>query len=269
MPPDTRRVVTPRFVLGVILVLMGIALTLDQLGVVPAHHLMRFWPAALIVLGLSILQRGRRRGAVTGVVLVIAGTWLLLNTLGLVSLNLWEFLWPLILVVIGARIMMRSQRDSSEDQRPPSVASVSCPFPPPPASAASAGPSTASSAFAPASTSGPNAGFPDHTSVFSLMSSCRRRWANAIFRSAEATCLMGGCHLDLRNATMGPDGTAQIEVFVIMGGINLNVPPNWTVISHVTALLGGIDDKTHTPANPTQQLILRGTVVMGGIEITN
>lgn len=101
------------------------------------------------------------------------------------------------------------------------------------------------------------------------MSSCRRRWANAIFRSGEATCLLGGCHLDLRNATMGPDGTAQIEVFVIMGGINISVPPNWTVVSHVTPLLGGIDDKTRTPSTPTQQLILRGTVVMGGIEITN
>jgi predicted membrane protein len=251
MPPDSRRIITPRFIVGVFLVLMGIALTLDQLGVVPAHHLMRYWPAVLIVLGLSILQRGSKHGAVTGVVLVIAGTWLLLNTLGLVSLNLWEFLWPLILVVIGARIMMRSRRSSSVDEpTTPSASSMSCPLPS--SSASSTG-----------------AGFPDHTSVFSLMSSCRRRWANATFRSAEVTCLMGGCHLDLRNASMGADGTAQIEVAVIMGGINICVPTNWTVVSHVTPLLGGIDDKTRAPPAATQQLILHGTVVMGGIEITN
>jgi predicted membrane protein len=261
LPPDPRRMTTPRFVLGVFLVLMGISLTLDQLGVVPAHHLMRFWPAILIVLGLSILQRGRRHGAVTGLVMIIAGTWLLLNTLGLVSLNLWEFLWPLILVVIGARIMMRSHRESSMDQQPPPPGSSN----PSPVAPSPAGPSAFSS-----SPGGSAAGFPDHTSIFSFMSSCRRRWANAPFRSAEATCLLGGFHLDLRNAVMGPDGSAQIEVLVVMGGINISVPPNWTVVSHVTPLLGGIDDKTRTtPSTPTQQLILRGTVVMGGIEITN
>jgi predicted membrane protein len=269
LPPDPRRMTTPRFVLGVFLVLMGIALTLDQLGVVPAHHMMRFWPAVLIVLGFSILQRGRRHGAVTGLVMIVAGTWLLLNTLGLVSLNLWQFFGPLILVVIGARIMMRSHRESSTEQRPPpSTSSNPSPFGPSPSSPSS--PPGPSAAFSSSPNSGPAAGFPDHTSIFSFMSSCRRRWANAPFRSAEATCLLGGFDLDLRNALMGPDGSAQIEVLVVMGGIKISVPPNWTVVSHVTPLLGGIDDKTRTlSSTPTQQLILRGTVVMGGIEITN
>jgi predicted membrane protein len=287
LPPDPRRMTTPRFVLGVFLVLMGISLTLDQLGVVPAHHLMRFWPAVLIVLGLSILQRGRKHGAVTGLVLIIAGTWLLLNTLGLVSLNLWEFLWPLILVVIGARIMLRSHRESWRDQQPPPPGSFSpSPVAPPDGSPGTSGLSGSSTPSGPSTSPGPSAtsgfsapspspggsaaGFPDQTSIFSFMSSCRRRWANAPFRSAEATCLLGGFHLDLRNAVMGPDGSAHIEVLVIMGGMNISVPPNWTVVSHVTPLLGGIDDKTRTPSStPTQQLILRGTVVMGGIEITN
>jgi hypothetical protein len=193
--------------------------------------------------------------------------------LGLVSLNLWEFLWPLILVVVGARIMLRSHRESWRDQQPPPPASFN-PSPGAPSPDGSSGPSGSSGPpgfSAPSSSPGGSAaGFPDQTSIFSFMSSCRRRWANAPFRSAEATCLLGGFHLDLRNAVMGPDGSAQIEVLVIMGGINITVPANWTVVSHVTPLLGGIDDKTRTPSStPTQQLILRGTVVMGGIEITN
>src|SRR5271154_588349 len=112
MPPETPPKITPRFILGVFILLVGIALALDRLGVLQAHHVMRFWPAVLIVFGLAVLQRGRGYGAISGVLLVIVGVWLLLNTLGLVSLQLWEFLWPLILVVIGARIMMRSGRGS-------------------------------------------------------------------------------------------------------------------------------------------------------------
>jgi hypothetical protein len=41
------------------------------------------------------------------------------------------------------------------------------------------------------------------------------------------------------------------------------------VISNVVPILGGIDDKTRTNSSTTQQLILRGTVLMGGVEIGN
>jgi len=109
----------------------------------------------------------------------------------------------------------------------------------------------------------------DHASVFSVLGSCRRRWGKAVFRSAEAVCVMGGFELDLRDALMGAEGTAQIELFVIMGGLHVLVPQNWTVISNVVPILGGIDDKTRTNSSTTQQLILRGTVLMGGVEIGN
>jgi hypothetical protein len=260
--------ITPRFILGVFILLVGIALALDRLGILQAHHVMRFWPAVLIVFGLAALQRGRSHAAVTGVLLIIVGAWLLLNTLGIVSLQLWEFLWPLILVVIGARIIMRSARGrmrapggpANFEQQPPTAAqpyNPSQPTPPRPPSP-------------PAPPNGSAASTSDHASVFSVLGSCRRRWGKAVFRSAEAVCVMGGFELDLRDALMGAEGSAQIEVFVLMGGLNILVPQNWTVMSNVVPILGGINDKTRANASSaTQQLILRGTVLMGGIEIGN
>jgi hypothetical protein len=56
-----RVLILPRLVLGLLLVLLGIALTLDQLGVVEVHHAWRYWPAALILIGLSRLQRSEGR----------------------------------------------------------------------------------------------------------------------------------------------------------------------------------------------------------------
>ena len=91
-----------------------------------------------------------------------------------------------------------------------------------------------------------------------------------MFRGAEATAFMGGCELDLRDALMSSGELAVIEVFVIMGGVNIFVPPNWTVSQEVVALLGGVHDKTRSvPSNPAQHLLVRGTVVMGGVEISN
>jgi len=262
MPPETPPKITPRFILGVFILLVGIALALDRLGVVQAHHAMRFWPAVLIVFGLTVLQRGRH-AAVTGLLLIIVGGWLLLNTLGIVSLQVWEFLWPLILVFIGARIIMRSgrMRSGTPNERPgfgqaPTAASQ--PY----------NPSQPYSPVTPANAPSTNAS--EHASVFSVLGSCRRRWGKTTFRSAEAVCVMGGFELDLREALMGAEGSAQIELLVIMGGLHVLVPQNWTVNSNVVPILGGIDDKTRTSASgATQQLILRGTVLMGGVEIGN
>src|SRR5271154_3690267 len=166
MRPDTPPTIPPRLILGVFILLVGIALALDRLGVIQAHHMMRFWPAVLILFGLTILQKGRSRGAVTGALLIIVGGWLLLNTLGIVSLQLWEFLWPLILVVIGARIILRTGR------RPPGTPSE----PANPAQAPAAQPANPATvqpynpAMAPIGTAAPSAS--DHAAVFSVLGSC-------------------------------------------------------------------------------------------------
>jgi predicted membrane protein len=258
MPPETPPTITPRFILGVFILLVGIALALDRLGVVPAHHVMRFWPAVLIVFGLTVLQRGRSHSAVVGVLLIIVGSWLLLNTLGIVSLQLWEFLWPLILVIIGARIILRSGRRGVRTQS--EAANIQ------------PGPTAASQPYNPSTppSGGSAANASDHASVYAVLGSCRRRWGRATFRSADALCVMGGFELDLRDAVMGPEGSAQIEITVVMGGLNILIPQNWTVVSNVAPILGGINDKTRgNTSSATQQLILQGTVLMGGIEIGN
>ena len=262
MPPNSS--IPPKFIIGVCLVLMGVVLALDQLGVLQAHHLLRFWPAALIIVGLAMLQRGERHSALRALVLIVVGGWLLLNTLGLVSLDLWEFILPLLLVFFGARIMMRSQ--GSRSGASPDLPGAGPPTGAPPAGQAG----QAGQAWSAFNSAAPGSGEPVHASLFSLLSSSKRRWGKSVFRGAEATAFMGGCELDLRDALMSSGELAVIDVFVIMGGVNIFVPPNWTVSQEVVPLLGGVHDKTRSvPSNPAQHLLVRGTVVMGGVEISN
>jgi hypothetical protein len=108
VPPNSS--IPPKFIIGVCLVLMGVVLALDQLGVLQANHLLRFWPAALIIVGLAMLQRGERHSALRALVLIVVGGWLLLNTLGLVSLDLWEFILPLLRIPRSARHGPRKRR---------------------------------------------------------------------------------------------------------------------------------------------------------------
>ena len=82
------------------------------------------------------------------------------------------------------------------------------------------------------------------------------------------TAFMGGCAIDLRQAAI--HGEAVIDVFAMWGGIEISVPDTWTVIDRVTPIMGGVEDSTRAPGNPQgHTLIVRGVVVMGGIEIKN
>jgi len=249
-PPPPRASSIPRTLIGAFLVVIGLLLALDQLGWVEADHLMRFWPVLVVLYGLSVLQRGGRSVAY-GTIVVLIGAWLLLNTLHWLILEPWQFIWPLILVVVGARILMRG--GDQRWQNPPSGTSTF------------SGP-------APSANVGSQPGSPpvlEHISMFGMMGGTKRRVAGAIFRSADMTSLMGGCELDLRDALLGADGAAHVEVFSLMGGNHIFVPPNWTVILQVTPIMGGVEDKTRPVMGGNQHLYVRGTVLMGGVEVSN
>ena len=254
-PPPPRPAPIPRLLIGAFLVLMGLLLALDQLGWVDADHLTRFWPGLVVLYGLSILQRGGR-GVVMGTILIVIGSWLLLNTLHWLTLSPWQFLWPLILVVVGARVLLRG----NPPPQPPAQ-----PTAPPPSSGGY-------SAFANAAPSAPASGSPpvsDHISMFGMLGGTKQRVSGVIFRSADLTSLMGGCALDLRDALLGADGTAHVEVFSLMGGVHIFVPPTWKVVLQVTPIMGGVEDKSRPVMGGAQFLYVHGTVLMGGVEISN
>ena len=81
--------------------------------------------------------------------------------------------------------------------------------------------------------------------------------------------IMGGCEIDLRQAAIAAD-EASIDTFAMWGGIKIKVPQTWNVILQGFPFLGGFDDKTVKPSDPSaKRLVIRGTAIMGGVEITN
>ena len=51
-----------------------------------------------------------------------------------------------------------------------------------------------------------------------------RRSNSQTFEGADLTAVMGGCEIDLRQASMAPGGEAVIDVFAFWGGIDVKVP---------------------------------------------
>jgi predicted membrane protein len=85
------------------------------------------------------------------------------------------------------------------------------------------------------------------------------------FTGGRIVAFMGGVDLDLTQADI-QKGPAVIEMFVLMGGVEMTVPDGWEIIGDAVPFMGGFEVKTKSKRTG-KQLVLRGFVMMGGTEI--
>jgi predicted membrane protein len=233
MRHDRQRQPTVQVVVGLMIAILGVLFTLDNLNVLNAGDFLQFWPTVFIVIGLAQLASSSNNSHVwSGSIWIGIGVLLIVSRLGGLRVNVWS-LWPLLLVLLGARIFWRSF--SWNPRNPPAT---------------------------PADTEAT-------ATVTAILGGFERRIRSASFRRVELTAFMGGGKLDLRDAVMAPEG-AVVDVFSIMGGFEILVPETWAVDIEVTPFMGGCEDKTIPhPATTAPRLAVRGFVMMGGVNIKN
>ena len=112
-----------------------------------------------------------------------------------------------------------------------------------------------------------NEGFIDTTILFGGDS---KKISSYDFKGGQISIICGGLELDLTNCTLSKEETL-ITVNVLFGGLEITVPREWNVRSEVIPIMGGIDDELHSKKDhyidPAAELIIRGNVIMGGLEI--
>jgi predicted membrane protein len=227
--------VTPQLVFGLFVMGLGIILGLDSLGIADAGYLLRFWPVGLILLGTTIASRAEAHSRFWGFVWIIVGSWLLLRSLDVLRIGFWQLFWPTLLVFIGGNLILKQLRQSGH--------------------------------LVPSPTTG--------NRLFAVMSESKRRFDGKPFDGAYMTAFMGGCVLDLRRAVVMPGETRVVEVFGIMAGHDIKVPPEWNVTLDVTPIMGDVKDKRVPAVTPPPltgappSLIVRGSVVMGEVKVTD
>ena len=92
-----------------------------------------------------------------------------------------------------------------------------------------------------------------------------RAWT-AVAR-ADLGSVMGGVVLDLTGTQMEGDN-AIVDVFTVMGGIEIFVPRDWNVTTKVVSFMGACVDKRRPATMPaTKTLVVRGFAFLGGIDI--
>ena len=239
--------ITPRVIVGLLVVAFGVALTLDQLNIIHARELIHYWPWGIVAVGVAkVLQDQERSGRTAGWILIVVGAVLVVENFFMIELNVWRW-WPLAIVALGLMILYRSFQPEDEDRKRGRYNF--------------GGGSSHSTADA------SKAGSMEQTlSEFAIWSGVQRRVASPSFRRADLTAIMGGIELDLRQA--GTDGgEAVIDVFVLWGGVEITVPPDWAVSNEITPILGGADDNSTGTQQSRHRLVVKGVVIMGGVDI--
>ena len=113
----------------------------------------------------------------------------------------------------------------------------------------------------------PSSEVPARAAILAVMGGHERAGSWIVPRQLKVFVLMGGAELDLRKARFGP-GVTEIEIIVVMGGVNIIVPPGVRVESLGAAFMGGFELKAGdatalSPANPVVRL--SGLAIMGGV----
>lgn len=235
---DTGVRVTGRLVFGAVVLVLGVLFTLDNLGLLDSGDIIQWWPLAVLLYGLMRLTGiGAQQKVVRGVIFSLIGAWLLLDNLGFVDIEVSD-LWPLLMIAFGVMLVTGAMRFSAPGGK---------------LFGGAAGSSDDSSTI----------------SAFALWSGTDRKVVSQSFRGGDVTAVMGGHEIDLRSAE-AENGRCEIDLFVWWGGVDLRVPENWKVSVESLVLMGGVEDHTKAPSGEIRgHLVLKGLVVMGGVEVKN
>jgi Domain of unknown function (DUF5668) len=228
---NDRPAISGRMVWGLVVLTLGILWTLDNLGQIDASQVVRWWPLVALAWGVTLLVGAGNKKPIAGWIWTIIGATSLVRPLGIADADVFDF-WPMLLVVLGAGIVWRAWTGREFFPR----------------EAGRVGPKIDASAY---------------------FAGSQRKVVTDEFSAADVDAVIAATTLDLRPARLA-GGAAVVDVFALWGGIDLIVPGEWRVVSDVTPILGVFQDLTVVPADPSAPtLIVRGSVVMGGIEVRN
>jgi hypothetical protein len=177
---------------------------------------------------------------VVGLALTTLGTVLLLDQLGFMDAQSVVRFWPVLLVLFGASVVVEAMAPRPEGE-------------PVRQSRPIVGPGAiffvlilwmlSSNAFPDRRFVSSGAAEDPEVTLVAVLGRDERVSLAAPFRDAQMTSVMGRTRLDLRQATIAPGESATVDVFGVMGAVDVIVPESWTVEVQTTAVMGGVSDR--------------------------
>lgn len=219
--------------LGIILVLLGIAVMAEIFDAVPwrMRDIIFSWQMILIVLGVIFISGGSNRS--TGYILLAIGGFFILPRFFDVP-HYWRSLfWPSILILVGLLIIFGRTRKSGFSHN--------------------------------------HIEGDDMIDDVDIFGGSERILRSQNFKGGRISNIFGGSKYDMRQTKLA-EGTNYLEVSMIFGGSKFIVPEDWDIKIEVTTIFGGFSDKRQRSIvvpDSSRRLVIKGDAIFGGGELTN
>lgn len=268
--------------LGIGLLTIGTVLLLRQFGVIFPFWLFK-WYTILFAIGLFIgLRNGfRDKGSI---ILMAIGVVFFLNDY-YDEFPFRDYLIPGIVIGLGLFILLRSNRTGKPRRVERFQSNTTTATLTPGNDPLTPASDFSSQAISPEATkennySNINAGSDpvkdeatvngdDVFEIVTVFGSAKRLVVSKSFKGGEIVSIFGGSEVNFIQADF--QNIVEVEVVAIFGGSKLIVPSNWNVRSEAVAVFGGVEDKrdAHVIRDMNKTLVLKGSTIFGGIEITS
>ena len=229
---------------GLFILLIGVA-ALVKATVTGMPDWVFSWQMLLIALGVFIGIRHGFKGGAWFILMLVGGVFLVTEINPEITLR--RYIWPIALIAVGIFFIFRPRSRSGRCFEKKNT-----------------GTEVSISVLGEEEYSEDN--FVDSTSIFG---GANKIILSKDFKGGDLVNIFGGTELNLTQADI--NGRATLEMTTIFGGTKLIIPSNWSVKSEATIIFGGIEDKRSLPpattSSPDKVLLLKGTVIFGGIEI--
>lgn len=228
-----------RVVIALTFIVVGLLFVGRNLGIVDPYwfNIIVSWQMLLVVVGVTNLIKGNIWG---GFITMAIGVFFLLPEFTLMEDGWLETYWPLIFVLVGLSLLFRRRThfsfDCNKNEMSSKVNYTS-----------------------------------DNGFIFSdnVFGSVQQVVLEPVFKGAQLKCVFGGTILDLRRTRLEAHQTF-IDLECAFGGVEIYVPGDWNVQTHVQAFMGGSEDKRYNASivvDMEHTLIIRGKVTFGGLEL--
>lgn len=243
-----------KVILGAIFIGLGILLIADNLNIFlfDFHPLIFSWRTVLIVLGIVFIANNKNR--TLGIIFLLIGGWgyakdFLNDHFGIY----FSDLWPILLLIAGLWLILNKNGKEK-----------SIPFQDPlgnnPNSTGSEEPkmNTFNSTYV-----------SDQIDESAIFAGIEKSIDSQNFRGGKITSIFGSCELDLTRCKLAP-GENILELTTLFGSTELRVPTDWKIITSVTSVFGGFDDKRYMnfqQVTTNSILVIKGSIIFGGGEL--
>ncbi len=228
--------------LGLGIILFGGLWLLNSLDAVPEISAIDYWPSLVILAGLAkLFHRPPHTMRILGALFFIAiGTLLQLNNLEYIDFRLGD-LWPFLIIAAGIAVIYHGFSGRKHHGR--------C-------------------IMGTINEDGPRVIDTDNFDRETVLGENLYRVTAQRFKRGKISAVMGHARIDFTGAQMEGD-TAELEAETVMGHIECRVPREWQVVLEGSPFLGAFENNAAPTKEPGKQLIVKGSAVMGQIDVKN